>query len=112
MKLKVKVWIEREGELVFGRGRAELLERIEKAGSISAAADGLGMSYRHAWSMLRTSEERLGRPLVERTRGGPGGGGATLTAEANALLQEFRAVEADFAKLAREKERELQTLLD
>ena len=104
--------MEREGELIFGRGRAELLAAIESTGSISAAADRLGMSYRHAWSMLRTSEERMGRPLVQRTRGGVGGGGARITDYARALLERFQSVEAEFANLARKKEPELQALLD
>ena len=112
MELKVKVWMERGGALCFGRGRAELLEAIEASGSISAAAAKMGMSYRHAWSMLSASEERLGRPLVERRRGGAGGGGARLTNHARRLLAEFRAVERDLSALAREKQRGLQALLD
>lgn len=76
MELNAKVWMSQNGRVVFGRGRAELLDAIDAAGSISAAARRLGMSYRHAWTILRTSEKRLGRPLVHRSRGGAGGGGA------------------------------------
>ena len=112
MDLKSKVWLEEGGALCFGPGRAELLEAIDGAGSISAAARKMGMSYRHAWTMLRTSEERLGRPLVRRSRGGAGGGGARLTDDARVLLGRFRAIEGDFSNLAREKQRELEALFD
>ena len=33
----------------MGPGKAELIERIDKSGSISAAARAMGMSYRRAW---------------------------------------------------------------
>jgi len=110
MELKAKIWIERGGKLVFGRGRAELLEATERTGSMSAAARELGMSYRHAWSMLRASEQRLGKPLLERRRGGAGGGGARLTPLGKALLVKFRSIEKEFWDLARKCERRLRPL--
>ena len=99
MELKVKIWLERDGELAFGPGRAQLLEAIAETGSISAAASALEMSYRHAWSMIRASERRLGSPLVQTHRGGKGGGGAGLTEFAGELLERFREMEADFEAL-------------
>jgi len=46
MELRFKMWMEHKGRIVFGRGRAILLEAIAAAGSISAAARRLDMSYR------------------------------------------------------------------
>ncbi len=113
MKLKAKVWFAGDdGDAVFGRGRAELLEAVDATGSISAAARQVGMSYRHAWAMIRASEQRMGRRLLVRSRGGTGGGGARLTDGARALVRAFRAVEADFAKLTEEKQRALRNVLD
>ena len=112
MELKAKLWIEEDGLLVFGKGRAQLLRAIERTGSISAAAREMGMSYRHAWAMLKASEQRLGRPLLRRSRGGAGGGGTELTTHGRALLEKFRSVEAEFMELAGEKEHELRSLLD
>ena len=110
MELKVKVWIERDGALCFGRGRAQLLDAIAQTGSISAAARKIGMSYRHAWTMLRASERRLGGQLAQRVRGGSGGGGARLTPWGTALLEGFRTVESAFLTLAREKQHEVEAL--
>lgn len=112
MELKTKVWMERDGALCFGGGRAELLEAIDATRSISAAARRIGMSYRHAWTMLRTSEKRLGRSLVLCSKGGRGGGGARVTAAGRALLEKYRAIESDFLNMARQGQHEIEALLD
>jgi molybdate transport repressor ModE-like protein len=39
------------------------------AGSIAQAATLKGLSYRHAWGLLRSIEERLGGPLIAKERG-------------------------------------------
>ena len=107
MELNFKIWLTHGGEMVFGRGRAELLEAIDRTGSISAAARRMGLSYRHAWAMLDSSEKHLRRELVERARGGAGGGGARMTAYGRRLLERYRSVETEFAALAGKKANEL-----
>ncbi|MHC5034717.1 MAG: winged helix-turn-helix domain-containing protein [Planctomycetota bacterium] len=108
MKLRGKVWIEVEGQHVFGRGRAALLEAIERTGSIQAAAAKLGLSYRHAWTMLKTSEQRWGRKLVETVRGGRGGGGARVTEAGRGLVRLFRRLEGQLGNLLEEQSVELE----
>lgn len=46
-----------------------LLERLVELGSIASAAQSLGLSYRHAWGLLRNLETRLGGPLLVKARG-------------------------------------------
>ncbi|GAF99801.1 unnamed protein product, partial [marine sediment metagenome] len=75
LKPKSKVWIELGGEPVFGDGKARLLRCIEKTGSLTEAAEALGMSYRGLWGRLGQMERRLGVKLVTRKAGGRGGGG-------------------------------------
>jgi molybdate transport system regulatory protein len=89
-KLKVRVWIERDGEKLLGPGRAELLGHIEELGSISAAARQMSMSYRRAWSLVRDINEVAGEPLVDLATGGAGGGGATLTPLGKEALAFYR----------------------
>lgn len=89
MKVKSKVWIEEDGKPVFGEGREYLLELIDTLGSINKAASSLGISYRRAWSYINSMEETLKMSLVERSRGGSGGGGSRLTAEARTFLGRF-----------------------
>ncbi len=93
MEIKSKLWIEIDGEPVFGRGRRFLLEAIDRQGSINQAAKEINISYRKAWSYIKAMEERLGIRLVERQAGGRNGGGAVLTAEARAFLERYRELE-------------------
>ena len=60
MKPKVKVWVTFGDRLKFGDGRADLLELIEERGSLRAAAQVSGMSYRNAWGYLRELESVAG----------------------------------------------------
>ncbi len=66
--------------------RLDILRRIGQAGSISEAARGAGVSYKAAWQAIDTLTNLAGAPLVERTVGGSGGGGAQLTAAGQQLL--------------------------
>lgn len=110
MELKTKIWLEHGGRLVFGPGRAQLLRTVEERGSISAAASALEMSYRHAWSMIRASEQRLGRSLVQTRRGGSGGGGARLTDYARELLRRFEETKKEFDDLTEETMEDIRDL--
>ena len=65
MEIKHKIWLEKEGRVIFGPGRIELLRAIDAFGNLSAAARKLNMSYRAAWGRLRASEKRLGMRLVD-----------------------------------------------
>ncbi len=93
MKIKSKIWIDIEGEPVFGRGRRYLLEAIDKYGSINQAARMVNISYKKAWSYIKAMEERLGLSLVECRTGGKSGGGASLTDEAREFLKRYGMLE-------------------
>ncbi len=107
MDLRGKIWIELDGSHLFGKGRADLLEAVDAEGSIQAAAQRLGMSYRHAWSMLRDSRERCGHALVETERGGSDGGGARLTEFGRRVLRAYRRVETRFQEFIDDAQNEL-----
>ncbi len=83
------LWIERNDRVVLSGWRVQLLEAIEVTGSISAAAERLGVQYRLAWERLEEMEEGLGLRLVERHVGGAHGGGASLTPAGRGLIQRF-----------------------
>jgi len=93
MRVRSKVWLEKDGKLSFGAGKAAILEAVERTGSLSAAARELNMSYRHAWSAIRAAETRLGRRLLVVRRGGARRGGAALTPYAKELVREFGRME-------------------
>ncbi len=91
--IRSKIWIEVDGDPVFGRGRRFLLEAIDSYGSINQAAKEIHISYRKAWSYIKNMEERLGIKLVEKQTGGKNGGGAALTVEARDFLEKYRSLE-------------------
>jgi len=93
MEIKSKLWIEVEGEPVFGRGRRFLLQAVDKYGSINQAAREINISYRKAWGYIKAMEERLGIRLVEKQIGGKSGGGAVLTGEARDFLRKYEFME-------------------
>lgn len=83
---------------MIGPGKAELLERIERCGSIAAAGREMGMSYKRAWELVGRLNAMFRAPLVESTRGGPGGGGAVLTEAGREVLALYRAFETEAAE--------------
>jgi len=103
MEIKSKLWIEVEGEPVFGRGRRFLLNAVDKYGSINQAAKEINISYRKAWSYIKAMEERLGIKLVERQAGGKNGGGAVLTKEARGFLKNYEAMEEGIREIVDKK---------
>jgi molybdate transport system regulatory protein len=95
-RLRIRiVFGERE---MIGPGKAELLERIDRCGSIAAAGREMGMSYKRAWELVGTLNAMFRDPLVRSTRGGPGGGGAALTDAGRRVLGLYRAFETDAAE--------------
>jgi len=88
----LNLWIERNERVVLSSWRVRLLEAVHDTGSISAAAERMGIQYRLAWERLDEMEEGLGARLVERHVGGAGGGGATVTPLGLDLIERFNAL--------------------
>ena len=57
IKIQCKIWLEKDEEVLFGRGRLELLRGIREYGSLAETARHLGMSYRAAWVVAATTGE-------------------------------------------------------
>ena len=103
LNVRCKVWIERDGRPVFGEGRVALLEAIRETASLAAAARKLAMPYRTAWNHLNHMERAYGRKLVERTTGGPTGGGCRLTPAGQRLLRGYRRLHKAVDELLRKR---------
>lgn len=93
--------------LVLGPGKIDLLEAIDRSGSISGAGRELGMSYRRAWLLVSALNEMFGRPVVATSPGGTGGGGAQVTEFGHAVVQAYKradersdeAIREEFARI-------------
>ncbi|SMX38645.1 winged helix-turn-helix domain-containing protein [Maliponia aquimaris] len=79
---------------MMGPGKADLLEGIDRTGSIAAAGREMKMSYKRAWSLIEALNAMFRAPLVESARGGPGVGGAHLTDLGREVLRHYRTFEA------------------
>src|SRR6478752_10303172 len=82
-------------EIALGPGKADLLEEIDRDGTIAGAARRLGMSYNRAWTLLQTMNACFREPLVETARGGSGRGHASLTATGRTALALYRQMESE-----------------
>jgi molybdate transport system regulatory protein len=98
LKLKVQVFC--DDEIALGPGKADVLEAIDRLGSISAAGRALGMSYRRTWMLVDVMNRCWASPLVETTSGGGRRKGARLTPLGHELLKAYRGLEAQLVEAA------------
>ena len=89
----------RAGDVTVEERDVALLGAVDREGSLAAAANALDRSYSRAHKRLGALEAELDA-LVERERGGEGGGGSRLTENGRALLARFARVRAAFADTA------------
>jgi molybdate transport system regulatory protein len=108
MEIKYKVWIEKNGKVIFGKGRDDILKAVDEQCSLNAAAKKLEMSYRAAWGRLKASEERMGMNLVETSTREKS---MHLTPQARAIIDRFEKLEKDVEKLLRAADQDFQKLI-
>ncbi|HEX4389291.1 MAG TPA: LysR family transcriptional regulator [Steroidobacteraceae bacterium] len=78
-----------------GPGKIALLEHIAASGSLSQAARELKMSYRRAWQLLESLNGSFSERVALTSKGGRGGGGASLTPFGVQLVRRYRAFDKD-----------------
>lgn len=71
-----------DGEPLDATALLDLLATVQATGSIAQAGREAGLSYRHAWGLLRQAEALFGEPLLLRGRGR----GSALTALGDKLV--------------------------
>lgn len=71
-----------------------LLRAIAHTGSINQAAKQAGLSYKGAWQMIERANNLSPKVLVATSTGGSKGGGTSLTAAGQSLLNLFDELEA------------------
>ncbi|KPA87425.1 MULTISPECIES: TOBE domain-containing protein [Pseudomonas] len=73
--------------------RIALLQHIAEQGSITRAAKSAGLSYKAAWDAIDELNNLAHKPLVERSVGGKGGGGAKLSTEGERVLRLYQRLQ-------------------
>jgi len=109
LKLRMRLTV---GEVIaVGPGKIALLEALAEAGSITAAAKQLDMSYRRAWLLIDELNRALAEPAVCTAQGGVRGGGSKLTPTGERLVKLYREIEKKALAHCEGPIRELQRML-
>lgn len=86
LRLKSRQWIvDEHNNIIMGEGRREILERIEKTGSINQTAKIMKMSYKGVWSKIKATESYMKTKIVESDKKR----GSQLTKEGKSLLRKY-----------------------
>ena len=82
-----------DGNLLLNPERIILLREIKETGSLLMASKKIGVSYNKVWTMLEEMNHASDHKVVEKIRGGKGGGGAVLTDFGRIVLKEYNTIE-------------------
>ncbi|MCE1237341.1 MAG: LysR family transcriptional regulator [Hyphomicrobiales bacterium] len=94
LRLQIRV----SADVRIGHGKIQLLEGVDRYGSISAAARALGMSYRRGWELIDHMNTAFGRPVAVGTTGSTGG--AELTDLGRDIVARWRLLEQKVSQIA------------
>ena len=87
LKLKSSQWIvDQDNNIIIGEGRAQILENIEKTGSINQTAKMMKMSYKAVWSKIKATEKHLNTCIVHTDRKE----GSHLSPDGKGLLEKYK----------------------
>ena len=95
MKIKSRIWVEKDGVPFLGLGRIKLLKKVDETKSISAAAKDLNMSYSKAWKLIQDINKYADKPVIIKNIGGKNGGGTVLTEYGKKLIATFEQINKD-----------------
>jgi len=106
--IKTKTWMENEKkELLFGKGKTEVLLEIARVGSISKASQNLDMNYKKAWSHIKLLQNNLEDTLVITQKGGGSESGTTLTPLAGEYIEKYKQLQKEIEEFANKRFKEL-----
>jgi molybdate transport system regulatory protein len=69
MNVDFKLLLIHENSAIMSKGKYQLLKEVEKEGSLNSAAKSLGLSYKKAFSYIKSIEVTLNEPVLIRTPG-------------------------------------------
>jgi len=95
-----------DGDIVLDDENFRLLSLLKQTQSISRAAKELPISYRKAWGKLKTLEEKMGFPIIIKSRGGEKGGKTQLTEDGLRLINAYEDLYDNFNRQVKELTKE------
>ena len=107
MQIKVKTWIEdKDNNLIFGGGKTQILEYIDKTGSIAKASSIMGINYKKAWSHVQILQNYIEDDIVISNKGRKIGG-TVLTPKAKQIIKNYKILKEDINFFAQKRFNEL-----
>ena len=94
--VKAKFWLTLGPRTLFGDGKADLLDAVDRLGSLRSAAQSMGMSYRYAWGLLRELDQAAGFAFLEHSGRGPRTS-LQLTSDGRRFVKAYRRFRAPLA---------------
>ncbi len=82
----MQLLVDEEGGIIMGKGRMDILDSIDRTGSINKTAKEMNMSYKSVWSKIKSTEKHFGKSVVHADRIK----GSHLTDEGRRLLAAYR----------------------
>ena len=95
-----KLWLNWDGAFLMGPRYLRFLEAVDRTGTIRAAGQAVGWSYRTCLNRIRQMERVLGAKVLATTRGGSRRGSARLTPQARRLVQLFAKWKREAVRLS------------
>lgn len=111
-QLKGDVFLSAGSEQSFAAAQIELLKAIDNCGSISKAANEVGISYKTAWDRIDAMNNLSSKPLVTRSAGGAQGGGTVLTDFGKQIVEGFAALQEEHSAFVKQLGHKLQSFND
>ncbi len=106
--IKTKVWIENsQRDLLFGKGKTEILQHIESEGSIAKAAEKMNLNYKKAWTHIKILQKNIDDRMVISQKGGRGTGGTSLTPTARSMIAKYQQLQREIESFANQRFQEL-----
>src|SRR5438132_10672634 len=95
-----KLWLNWDGVFLMGPRYLRFLDAVDRTGTIRAAGQEVGWSYRTCLNRIRQMERVLGAKVLATTRGGSRRGSARLTPDARRLVKLFAQWKREAVRLS------------
>jgi len=108
LQFKFKLWIEKDGEHLVGKGGIQLLKKVNEVGSISRACRDLNMSYKFAWEYMKSINQKFGG--IEMKKGGRGAGGSIIDERLLKLIEIYDQAMKEINEVIEKYNKKLQEI--